>query len=349
MKASLAWEWKLDGIAVDARLFALLRAIKAQGSLKSALASVALSYRHAWTLVTRAERDFGAPVVTMERGRGAQLTALGVRLIECDAALAPLLETAEQRANGLLAEPLPPSPSSLAVWASHDLALAQLRDHVTDDGALKLELEFHGSLDCLTALSQRRCQMAGFHVPRGTLSTLQLQQYGATLAGRDLRVLHIADRRQGIMTAPGNPRGLQGIADLATPGLRFVNRQRGAGTRLLFDQLLGAAGLKPRDIDGYTHEEHTHAAVAATVASGHADAAFGIEAAATEFGLEFVAVAEERYFLAATTATWQRPAARRFAEILRSDTFRSILESLPGYTMAAGSAPEAPHRILAAG
>ena len=334
MKMLLQWKWHADGAPLDEGMLPLLRAVRKTGSLKGALARVSMSYRHAWNIVTRAERDLGEPVVTLERGRGARLTPLGTRLIECDDMLTPLLKDAEMRVARHLADTTPTPLAPVTIWASHDMALARLRDALAADTAVRLDIEFHGSLECLAGMAQRRCRIAGFHVPRGPLADIQLKQYGAPLRASTLRLVHIADRCQGIMTAAGNPLAIHDISDLACKGVRFVNRQRTAGTRLLFDQLLGPAGVQPRDIDGYTHEEHTHAAVAATVASGHADAAFGVEAAAREYGLAFIPVAEERYFLGALANTWSRAAAALLLDVLRGPQFRAIVASLPGYKPA---------------
>src|SRR5690606_6845859 len=121
-------------------------------------------------------------------------------------------------------------------------------------------------------------------------------------ADADLAVVRLVHRDQGLLVAPGNPLGLAGIADLTRPGLRYVNRQRGAGTRVLLDHELGKLAIDPAGISGYSREEHTHLGVAAAVAAGRADAGLGIQAAARAFGLDFVPVAREPYDLVLRTA-----------------------------------------------
>ena len=106
------------------------------------------------------------------------------------------------------------------------------------------------------------------------------------------------------MVAAGNPLGLAGIEDLARPGVRYVNRQRGAGTRVLLDYELGRRGISPDAIDGYAREEPTHLAVAAAVAAGRGDAGLGIMAAARAFGLDFVPVTREPYDLVVARERW---------------------------------------------
>jgi molybdate-binding protein len=149
-----------------------------------------------------------------------------------------------------------------------------------------------------------------------------------------LRLVRFVDRRQGLIVPRGNPKRLLSVTDVAAKGARFVNRQPESGTRLVFDRLLAAAGLEPSQIKGYGIEEFTHAAVAATVASGMADAGFGIEAAARQQGLDFVPLADERYLLAARSATFARPAMRALLETMAAPAFLRRLAALPGYRAA---------------
>jgi putative molybdopterin biosynthesis protein len=133
-------------------------------------------------------------------------------------------------------------------------------------------------------------------------------------------------REQGLIVAPGNPLGVNGIKGL--PRLRYVNRQRGAGTRVLLDYLLSGLGASAEDVSGYVREEYTHLAVAAAVASGRADTGLGILAAARAFGLDFVPVAWEPYDLVLT----ERPEVLSpLLELLGDEGFRREVESLGGY------------------
>ena len=126
--------------------------------------------------------------------------------------------------------------------------------------------------------------------------------------------------------------------DLAERGLRFVNRQRGSGTRLLIERHLAAEGVSPASVAGYATEEYTHAAVAATVASGGADAGFGLRAAAAEYGLTFVPLVRERYFIAVRAADVAKPAIAALIAMLRRPALSRIVARLPGYrARAAGS------------
>ena len=159
--------------------------------------------------------------------------------------------------------------------------------------------------------------------------------YKPWLQGLDLALVDIATRRQGLMVRPGNPKELYAVADLARPNVRFINRESGSGTRLLLEALLKAQAMAPTRIAGFEQGEYTHAAVAACVASGMADAGFGLEPAARQFKLDFVPVATERYFLLCRVEVTHTPAFQMVLAALRDPAFRAILASLPGYNPAA--------------
>ena len=137
------------------------------------------------------------------------------------------------------------------------------------------------------------------------------------------RLVRFVDRDQGLILPRGNPAGIRSLRDVAANGMRFINRQRGSGTRLLIDQMIADEGIDPRSLDGYGKEEFTHPAVAATVASGGADAGIGLRAAAAEYDLAFVPLVRERYFLAVRVKDLESPAVVRLLEVLRSPAIRA--------------------------
>jgi putative molybdopterin biosynthesis protein len=143
-----------------------------------------------------------------------------------------------------------------------------------------------------------------------------------------VRLVH---REQGLIVAPGNPLGLSGIDDLAGDGVRYVNRQRGAGTRVLLDHELARRGIAPEAISGYAREEHTHLAVAAAIAAGRADAGLGVMAAARAFGLGFVPVTREPYDLVLAAETLEDPVTAPLWALLEEPGFRAAVEALGGY------------------
>ena len=327
--------WKLDGHPLDTRMLGLLDAIARCGSLNRAIGEVGLSYRHAWGMLGRLENVLGQPLVALERGRGARLTPLGEQLAKVttafEAQLQPGLRHAALELNRVLRKPRASREQRFTVCASHDLALAELRDVLEKHRICAMELHFQGSLDALVALHRNQCDIAGFHVADVPGLTRLDEPFRPWLKARTLRLVPFAIRRQGLMVAAGNPSRIRTLRDLARGKVHFINRQPGSGTRLLLDRLLVAEHLRPAQIAGYQHEEFTHAAVAATVASGMANAAFGIEAAARQQGLEFVPLATEHYFLAARQATLARPGPKALIEALGGKAYRKILKQLPGY------------------
>lgn len=341
MNVSAQIRWTLDDLEIEPRLVALMEAVARHGNLQGAARSAGLSYRHAWGLFEAAARQLGQPLVLRQQGRGTILAPLGARLLEgmvdVNGSLAAALREGEARMAGHLAHAAHVAGTSdrVTLHASHDLALAQMRDMVARQNGFELTLSFHGSLDCLAALRRKQCDLAGFHLPAIPGTRTLAAQFLPYLRQKGLRAAHLFDRTQGLMVTAGNPKGLSRLNDLAGGKVRFVNRQPGSGTRLCLDFLLAQQGIQPAGIHGYSHEEFTHAAVAATVASGMADAAFGIEAAAREQGLDFVPIVNEHYYLAARNAVLQRAGVRSLLAWLDSRDFRRLVNELAGYRSVA--------------
>jgi len=195
-----------------------------------------------------------------------------------------------------------------------------------------------GSLHALKEFAEGRADVAGFHVPIAGCTGLERKPFLRWLRARRDRLIRFVDRDQGLILPRGNPAQVKNFLEIAAKGQRFVNRQRGSGTRLLIDQMIGDARVEPADLSGYLREEFTHSAVAATVASGGADVGFGLRAAAAEYQLAFVPLVRERYFLAVNANDVENAAVTRLLQVLRSPGFGRIARGLPGYQAAeAGS------------
>ena len=339
LQVKFVYSWASEsqpGEVLDDKLMQLLYLIHCTGSLNKSARAVGLSYRYVWGLTAKWERLAGQPLVKMEKGHGTHLTEFGEKLLWAEqrvkARLAPQLESISTELEQAFRGYLHGASAGLSIHASHDLALAYLRDHFSHDPTRRIDLRFRGSLDSLKALAAGRCELAGFHLGdnqgRGSLSHLAYRQW---LRPRVHRLIHFVTRQQGLMVAKGNPHGLRGIDHLARPKLRFINRQPGSGTRLLFDQLIWDAGIDQRSIHGYNSEEFTHLAVAATIAGGMADAGFGIKAAAANFGLDFIPLTNEHYFLLAHEATLERPQVADLIRFISGAQFRSVVAGLAGY------------------
>jgi putative molybdopterin biosynthesis protein len=214
-----------------------------------------------------------------------------------------------------------------------DLAASALR---AADPLTTLASSNVGSLGGLVALRDGLCHLAGSHLLDPATGEYTLPYVDRLLgAARDeVAVVRLVHRAQGLIVAPGNPLELAEVDDLTRQGVRYVNRQRGAGTRALLDHELARRGIDAGDVPGYTREEHTHLAVAAAVAAGRADAGLGIQAAARAFGLDFVPVAQEPYDLVLRTEGLADDRLAPLWTLLADAAFRERVEALGGYSCA---------------
>ena len=217
---------------------------------------------------------------------------------------------------------------------SHDLVLDLAASALREvDPRLTLASSNVGSLGGLVALRDGLCHVAGSHLLDPGSGTYTLPYVDQVLAGHDAVVIRLVHREQGLIVAPGNPLGMRGVADLVGD-VRYVNRQRGAGTRVLLDHELARAGIDAAHVDGYGREEHTHLAVAAAVAAGRVDCGLGIRAAARAFGLDFVPVTEEPYDLVTTEPVLATGVLDPVLALLRDPAFLARVEALGGYSTA---------------
>jgi putative molybdopterin biosynthesis protein len=149
------------------------------------------------------------------------------------------------------------------------------------------------------------------------------------------KLIGFATREQGLMVAPGNPLRLQSLLDVCNTRVRYVNRSPGTGTRLLLDQCLQVLGLQASDLKGYAHEENSHAAVAACIAAGQADAGLGIASAAQVHGLDFVPLYPERYWLVCLASAVDSEPVRQLRAMLSDPAWLGRLQAMPGYSTSA--------------
>jgi len=187
-----------------------------------------------------------------------------------------------------------------------------------------------GSLGGLMALKRGQCHLAGCHLLDAASGVYNRKAIEDNLDSPTV-LLRLVDREQGIITAPGNPLGIKGIEDLARREVRFINRQRGSGTRVLLDYRLGCLGIAPTGITGYRDEEYTHMNVAAAVLSGRADAGLAVRAAANALGLPFVPVGVEEYDLVIPQRFFVTDAVQALLDVIRGATFRETVEAMGGY------------------
>ena len=240
------------------------------------------------------------------------------------------LRTAAREAGSPLG---PPSAGlTLRIAGSHDLALDLLIGQVSRSyPELSVVSSCVGSLAGLVALQRGEADVAGCHLLDEETGEYNLPFLHRILPGEDLLLVNLVHRRQGLMVARGNPKGIRGIEDLVRPEVAMVNRQRGAGTRVLLDLRLREMGIPPHTVRGYDREVGTHTAVAAAVAQGDADAGLGILSAAKAMDLDFLPLAMERFDLAIRLADYETPPVAPLVAALRSEAFKAVVREMGGY------------------
>ncbi|MBV9582460.1 MAG: molybdopterin biosynthesis protein [Chloroflexi bacterium] len=218
---------------------------------------------------------------------------------------------------------------------SHDLALDLLSNALArrTPGA-SLASANVGSLGGLLALARGEAHLAGSHLLDEATGEYNVSYIQRHLAGVAVVLVHLAGRVQGLILPKGNPRGLRVLEDLAQPGIQFVNRQRGSGTRVLLDYRLRQLGITAETIGGYEREQYTHLAVAADVAGGAADVGLGILAAARALDLDFVPLFNEQYQLVIPRHHYESDVLAPVLSILADTSFQSEVNALGGYDVA---------------
>jgi putative molybdopterin biosynthesis protein len=331
------------GSALDNPVIDLLVAVRDAGSIARAATQLGCSYRHLWGSLHKWEASFGEALVSWTQGQPARLTPFAERLLWAElrarTRMQPHIDALRADLARIVAEARDDQQQLLSLHASHDLALPRLREHAQLHAGLHLDMRFMGSMDSLRSLNAGRCTVAGFHVPalQGAAPVFAAAIKPLLQPGLH-KVIGCARRTQGLMMRREHADTVSGMAALMQARLRFVNRQPGSGTRLLMDHLMQEHGLRPADLPGYESSvEESHVAVAATVASGAADVGLGMEAAALEFGLHFVPLVREDYFLACLKHKLETPAVQRLCERLASPAWADILTTLPGYRPPAGA------------
>ena len=236
--------------------------------------------------------------------------------------------------NVRLLSPRSKLQNTLVVIGSHDPLLDELGDMLhLENPELYMSSSHVGSMGGIMAIRRGEAHAAGCHLldtNDGTYNRSFIRKY---FPKGGVRLISCVGRQQGLMVAKGNPLNIQKFADIAGKGVRYVNRQKGSGTRILTDYLCKQENLDTAAIYGYDREELTHTSVAAQIGSGSADAGMGVYSAAKLYDLDFIPICVEEYDLMIPDHAWDTPMVRELLTILKSDAFREKILSLGGYTV----------------
>jgi putative molybdopterin biosynthesis protein len=225
---------------------------------------------------------------------------------------------------------LPKTKKPTVVFSgSHDLAIEEMAKRFAKHFVILIFPV--GSLEGLVNLRQGLCQVSGAHLldESGEYNKGYIRHF---FPDREMELVTLAHRTQGLMISPGNPKRIKRITDLSRPDVRFVNRNNGSGTRLWFDAELRRTREDPAGIQGYGHIVNTHTEAASLIEAGRADAALGLQAAAHQHGLDFIPLFEERYDLVLPHE--QEKTLSPILDYIQAVEFRRSLDSLTGYNTA---------------
>ena len=242
------------------------------------------------------------------------------------------MRQAMERWQVILQQPVLRDSQTLRFAGSHDPVLAWLATHFPEIvPQFNLQLGFTGSLGGLIALAEGKADLAGCHLWDEESDSYNLPFVRRILPGKRTALVTLAHRRLGLMVAEGNPAGIKGLEDLPRPGLRFVNRQSGSGTRVWLDVALRRAGILSERIQGYNDERMTHTEVASAVANRQAEVGFGLQAAAQDYRLDFIFLVRERYDLVIPAANMRLPSVSRLVDWLAGAEAKNVLSGFGGY------------------
>jgi putative molybdopterin biosynthesis protein len=327
------WDFEdSNGSRLHSKVLPLLEQINRCGRLTAAAKACDLSYRHAWNLLNESTTFFSSPLVLMEKGRGAKLTALGQKLLwskqRIDACLHPEMESLATELNIELQKSIVGAAPIVKIYASHGYAVALMAQYTK---TYSVEIQYHAPEHALIALNEGRCRIAGFHMPIGLQIPVQKASYKKLLDPARFGIIRFVRRQQGLIFQADNPFNISGIEDLRQGNFRFINRQYKSGTRELLEQILADKHINTTDILGYENQEFTHSAVAAHIAADMADVGFGVKAAASRFDLGFAPIIEENYLWAYALENEKDNDIQAFIATLLDREFQLKINELPGY------------------
>ena len=302
-------------------LTSLLKDIDQGKTLMSACKKAGLSYRNVWQKVNEVETALGFKLMERVRGHGSQLSEYAKYLIQ-------FTDDFDEKTRRLGQTSLAHLEEGFALFRNTSekrWRFASSSDPIIQAAVLsaeKFELSTAGSGEALERLLNYEADIAGYHV-----SDLQASKTIAKrLQKEGMQVFPVMKRVQGLMIAKGNPLNITGVRDLLRSNIRFINRQKSSGTRLLLDTVLTKEKIDPKKIRGYEQEEFTHTAIATSILAKKADVGMGVKNIAIENGLDFIQLKDELFFLAMSDEV---ALDKDVAKLIRK--IRQLSEEIPGY------------------
>ncbi|WP_442596049.1 substrate-binding domain-containing protein [Neobacillus sp. D3-1R] len=226
----------------------------------------------------------------------------------------------------------PSNPLRLA--GSHDLLVEQLIKMVTQESnSVRIQPTYIGSLEGLMMLYRGQCDIAAIHLLDPSSQEYNLPFIHQLFVHEDISLIRLASREQGFIVGKGNPKKINTFHDLTRKDIRFVNRQKGSGTRFLFDSFLAKFEIAPQEVIGYEKEEWNHLSTASYISKGTADVTFGIQSAADQLGLDFIPIAKEQFDLVFKWTKGNRNALQQLLDILQDQNLQQELKHHVGYCL----------------
>lgn len=231
-----------------------------------------------------------------------------------------------------LLKPIDLIEKAVLMCGSHDLTLDVINDlFYRLYPGYSLSSSHVGSLGGISALKRKEAHSAGIHLLDPETGEYNISYIRKLLPNEEVLLVNLVYRQQGLIVAKGNPLHIKGLDALTDPNIKFINRQKGAGTRILLDYLLEKEGIKANQISGYKKEEYNHLAVAAAVAANTAHVGMGIMAAAQALDLDFIPLIEERYDICIPKVFLEDERIKKLLEIVCSKQFKEQIARLGGY------------------
>jgi putative molybdopterin biosynthesis protein len=220
----------------------------------------------------------------------------------------------------------------LRLAGSHDLLVEHLVKFISKH-SMPIQPTYIGSLEGLMMLYRGQCDIAAIHLLDPISHQYNIPFIQQLFIHEEISLIRFAAREQGLIIAKGNPKKITGLTDLARADVRLVNRQKGSGTRFLLDSLLAKYQINPASISGYELEEWNHLSAASHISRGAADVAFGIQAAASNLGLDFIPISREQFDLVCKQTSENSEALKKLIDLLNSEEILTELKDYSGYDL----------------